>query len=463
VIDEKPRPVVEEGFDQDWLLAHRVDIRGLSLGQIVGIGQVVGEVNSLIGRLRNPEIVRSAGAEMPRGILFHGPPGVGKTLTARVIASLIGEDVPFFEVSSDELTAARIRGTVRYLSGLGNRSVLYIDEIDGFARDRSDPRHSPESRQLLYAALAALDGLTSGEGLILIASTNDSPWQLDAALLRAGRIGFRIEFGLPDQEERVALLKHFSKGREFEGPVDLERIARVAEECSPADIRQILDDALGVALGDARLRPTQPDIMAAARRRGVVEPERGNTDSRERIAFHEAGHAIVAVSLVGPAFVRSIRVSASSGATKVGDEWELDGALSETRLRELLAVSYGGLAAERHFVLGGSRASLDDFTNISQLLMSMAASGLIEDVPPLSPAVFRRLAWRDLRRQLGAGVTRVARAAQVHAERAVVHNTPQVFRLATQLAEIDELSGPELQLVLEDLQIQDTGPIERDI
>jgi cell division protease FtsH len=450
-----------EEFDEAWLLAHRVDIRGLSLDHIVGIGEVVGEVKSLIGRLRFPEIVRSAGAEMPRGVLFYGPPGVGKTLTARVMASLVGdEDIPFFEVSSDELTARRIRGALRYLSGLGRRSVLYIDEIDGFARDRSDPRHSPQTRQLLYAALAALDGLSPSEGPILIASTNDSPYQLDAALLRAGRIGFRIEFPLPEHPERVALLKHFSEGREFDGPIDLDRIARIAEGSAPADLRQILDDALGVALGETRTRPTQQDVATAARRRGVIEPEHGTNQSRSRVAFHEAGHAIVAVSLVGPEFVRSIRVSGSSGDTKVGDEWELLGAIPEGRLHELLAVFYGGLAAERHFLQRGSLASLHDLTNVSQLLLSMAEAGLLEEMPPLSPEVFRRLAWRDLRTQLGAGATRLARAAQVRAERAVVHNTPQVLRLATQLEEIDELSGPDLQQVLEDLAIVDTGPIE---
>lgn len=120
-----------------WLEEHRVDVSRLAPEDIIGIGHVTAEVHGLVARLRDPQRAERMGVETPRGILFHGEPGLGKTLVARSVARALGDSVPFYEVSADELTPARIRGAIAYLARAHPRSVLYIDEIDSGRSRRS--------------------------------------------------------------------------------------------------------------------------------------------------------------------------------------------------------------------------------------------------------------------------------------------------------------------------------------
>lgn len=185
-------------FRPAWLESHRVDVSTLRHQDVVGIGHVLREVGSLVARLRDPERATAIGVEPPRGILFWGEPGLGKTLVARYLAASLGPDVPFYEVSADELTPDRIRGTLRYLAATHPRSVLYLDEIDTFGMGRDYTMyHDADTRQLLTACLSALDGLVSTSGPVVIASSNSGPQRLDAALVRAGRFGFKVRFEAP--------------------------------------------------------------------------------------------------------------------------------------------------------------------------------------------------------------------------------------------------------------------------
>jgi cell division protease FtsH len=166
-------------------------VSGLRREQVVGIGHVMAEIDSLLARIRDRERAEALGIETPRGILFWGDPGVGKTLVARLFAASLNEDIPFYEVSADELTPVRIRFAMSHLAMLGGPAVLYIDEIDNFGMARDYIGHDLRSRQLLTATLAALDGLIPTPGPLVIASSNRPPEYLDAALVRAGRLGSR--------------------------------------------------------------------------------------------------------------------------------------------------------------------------------------------------------------------------------------------------------------------------------
>jgi cell division protease FtsH len=447
-------------FDAGWLERHRLEVAGLSWDDIVGVGYVVSEVKSLVGRLLHPDIVEAAGAELPRGVLLHGPPGTGKTLAARLIASSLGDMVPFFEVPADELTADRVRGSIEYLSTLGRRAVLYVDEIDAFARDRLDFRHDAETREVLYAMLSSLDGIRTLAGPLLLASTTAGPEALDGALIRSGRIGFRIAFDLPDQYERETLLMHFAQDRTFDGPVDLGRMARIAEPATPADLRQLLDDALGLALGEGRTRPRQEDLDKATRRRGTVRPEMGTPESRQRVAIHEAGHAIVAAALVGQTYVRSIRVSSTDGLTMTGEEHDSLLLATDQQVADELAIAYGGSLAERRWLHGAGMGALFDHARIADLLTNMANAGMIEGLPPFALTGFKRLTWPTLRSQFGRGVTAAARAARQRASRAIELNGDPILRLARVFDTTDDLGGAELQDFLEGLDLFDPELID---
>src|SRR3954468_5642458 len=165
-------------FRSAWLESHRVDVSTLRRTDIVGIGHVLSEIEALIARLRDPAAAKAMGVESPRGILLWGDPGLGKTLVARYLAASLGQDVPFYEVSADELTPDRIRGALLYLAANHERSIIYLDEIDTIGMGRDYLGHDAETRLRLTALLAGLDGLVSTAGPVVVASSNRPPLHL---------------------------------------------------------------------------------------------------------------------------------------------------------------------------------------------------------------------------------------------------------------------------------------------
>lgn len=257
-------------FRATWLEAHRVDVTTLRRTDIVGIGHVMAEVDALAARLRDPDVAAAMGLEEPRGVLLWGDPGLGKTLVARHIAGSLGPNVPFFEVSADELSPDRIRGALRYLATTYPRSVLYLDEVDTFGMARDYAGHDPDTRLLLTATLAALDGLVATPGPVVIASSNRSPVFLDAALVRAGRLGIRIRFDAPNEAERAELLALFARSTPLEDDVDWMHAARLSRGMTPATLSQVVATAAGLALADGRSRLANSDISTSVARDGVA-------------------------------------------------------------------------------------------------------------------------------------------------------------------------------------------------
>jgi cell division protease FtsH len=167
---------MSRAFTPEWLESHRVDVAALRRADVVGIGHALAEIDALSARLREPERAAAMGLTPPRGILLWGDPGLGKTLCARYLAASLGDAVPFYEVSADELTPDRIRGSLRHLAAAHPRSVLYVDEIDTIGMSRDYGGHDPETRMRLTSLLAALDGLTATDGPVVIASSNRPPY-----------------------------------------------------------------------------------------------------------------------------------------------------------------------------------------------------------------------------------------------------------------------------------------------
>lgn len=370
-------------FSTAWLEQHRVRLEGpIERHSIVGIGEVLTEVDSLLGRLRNPDAVRRMGADLPRGILLHGEPGLGKTLVARYLGSNLGPDVPLYELSADELGPSLVRDLFGHLGSLGARSALYVDELDLVAMHRDWSRHGSASRAILVALLAALDGLRPAAGPIVIASSNRDPGLLDPALMRPGRIGFHIEFRWPDPAERAALLRLFLAGRPVAPEVELATLAALARGASPASLRQAVDDASGLALAAGRERISQADLVAAIRRNGAVRPGDGQPDDAalERAAVHEAGHVAVAVALRGPGWVHRVRASAGEGDTALGEEGRPIGSIPADELADQLVVAFGGLEAETAVYGHASLGAAGDLNRATALAHRMAQGGLVPTV-----------------------------------------------------------------------------------
>jgi cell division protease FtsH len=388
-----------------------------------------------------------AGADLPRGILLYGRPGTGKTLTARYMSNEIGQDVPFYEFGSDEFDAAGIRSLFRRLSERG-RAVIYIDEIDTFALHRSSDRHTENSRRTLAAMLTGLDGLVGAPGILVICSSNTHPNQLDSALMRAGRIGFVITFKEPETEEREELFRFFASTRTSEDSVDWNRAARKTAGKTPADLRQMLDDAIGLALLDDRTSMTEADVFAAIARDGIVEADvEVDPAFWLRTAVHEAGHVAALCALRGAARVYSVKMDKSGGATADGWDKPLISHRTNVSILEQIIICYAGSRAEKMIYGDFALGSHSDHVRASGVISTLIGSGLAEGLNLLAPPEFKsnELISEDLKVRSIVIAEEQAKKAQTQADEIVIANRSSIESFAAMLVEQRELSGSPLQ------------------
>ena len=443
-------------FSVKWIEGHRVDVSMLRRNDIVGIGHVLVEVDALVARLRDPERAAAMGVEPPRGILLYGEPGLGKTLVAKYMAAAFAApgEVPFYEVSADELTPERIRGAMRYLADRHPRSVIYIDECDTFGMARDYLGHDPDTRLLLTATLAALDGLqTMAAGPVVIASSNRPPEMLDRALVRAGRLGFKVKFDAPNEDERVELFALFTRSIPCEPGIDWRHAARLTRTLTPADIRQMVDDAGGIALAADRDALAQTDIIEAIRRNGRIEPEEAlNPAALHRVAIHEAGHVAVCVTLRGAPWVYSVRIGTQGGggSTAYGDESVSRSERPDDETRDSLTVAFAGGAAEVACLGEGTLGAHSDVSSATETALARIGAGLTDDPAPMDLDWLDKNVAESLKEaRAGALVVQLA-AARAQAIAIVEANVEAIRRFADILQVAGELSGDALRQAIDD-------------
>jgi ATP-dependent metalloprotease FtsH len=353
----------------------------VTFADVAGIDEVRQEVEELVQFLRAPAHFERLGARIPRGALLVGPPGTGKTLLAKAVA---GEArVPFFSVSASEFVEMYVGVGAKRVRDLFGRArenapcVIFIDELDAVGRKRT-PRltGSDERDQTLNQLLVELDGFATRQTIVVLAATNRADI-LDAALLRPGRFDRHISVSLPDRAGRQAILQVHTRCTPLHEEVSLERLARLTTGMSGADLANLVNEAALCAARRNLERITGACFEEALARvlLGAQRPIVLSETERRIIAFHEAGHALVAHHLPESDRVSHVTIlprGKTLGVTQfVAEEDRYNH--SRERLMARLAVGLGGRAAEE-LTFGPDRVTTgaeNDFQVVTGLARNM--------------------------------------------------------------------------------------------
>jgi ATP-dependent Zn protease len=440
-----------------WLEAHRVTLRGLTFDAVIGLHAANREVQSLIARLAHPEVIVAAGGNLPRGVLFYGPPGCGKTLMARVMASLLREtgEVEFYSVAASDLNASRFEDLSRWVAtrpAEAPRLVIYIDEVDLWALDRSHYQHSDDTRATLLGALAAIDGLEEGvaDRVLWLASSNQQPRSLDAAFVRPGRYGFWVQVGPGTKRDRVEVLRYYAATRRVAPDIDWERAAALAGHgTTPAALRQALDDALALALAEdgADAVVQARHVEEAISKRGLTtERPEPTADETWATAIHEASHAVASIMLGVVVTAISLRRDGGTTESTIDDANEYAVATEEDTRRQLV-IGMAGMSGEA-LVLGQlSMGSSSDIVKATGIAMTRVHAGVEPAARIVNYGAFTddSLLAADERFQ---AVAAALNAARREADRLILTHREAVETIARHLVTERHLSGRTLNAAL---------------
>jgi cell division protease FtsH len=354
----------------------------VTFDDVAGVDEAKDELREVVEFLKNPKDYGRLGGRLPKGILLVGPPGTGKTLLARAVAGEAG--VAFLSINGSEFVemfvgvgAARVRDLFEQARKLAP-AIIFIDEIDALGRARGGfglGGHD-EKEQTLNQLLAELDGFDPSSGLVLLAATN-RPEILDPALLRAGRFDRQVLVDRPDKKGRIAILKVHLKKAKLATDVDPEKIAALTPGFSGADLANLVNEAALLATRRGADAVALKDFNDGVERiiAGLEKKNRVlNEKERRTVAYHEMGHALVAMTIPGSDPVHKISII-PRGVGALGYTIQRpteDRFLMTTgELENKMAVLLGGRAAE-HVVFGEiSTGAADDLAKVTNIARSM--------------------------------------------------------------------------------------------
>ncbi|MFN3828989.1 MAG: ATP-dependent zinc metalloprotease FtsH [Tepidimonas ignava] len=356
---------------------------GVTFADVAGVDEAKAELQEIVAFLKDPQGYGRLGARAPKGVLLVGPPGTGKTLLAKAVAGEAG--VPFFSISGSEFVemfvgvgAARVRDLFEQARAKAP-AIIFIDELDalGRARGAAGPVGGHDEReQTLNQLLVELDGFDSGTGLVLLAATN-RPEILDPALLRAGRFDRQVLVDRPDKAGRVQILRVHARKIKLAPDVDLEQIAALTPGFSGADLANLCNEAALAATRRGADAVTLADFTAAIERivAGLEKKNRLlNPREREIVAYHEMGHALVALALPGTDPVHKVSIIPRGiGALGYTIQRPTEDRYLMTReeLQRKIMVLLGGRAAEKLVFGHLSTGAADDIAKVTDIARDM--------------------------------------------------------------------------------------------
>lgn len=354
----------------------------VTFADVAGIDEAENELVEIVDFLKNPEKYTRLGGTAPKGVLLVGAPGTGKTLLARAVA---GEaEVPFFSMSGSEFVemivgvgASRVRDLFKEARNHAP-AIIFIDEIDSIGRARGQAMigGASEQEQTLNQILTEMDGFSSRVGVIVLAATNQ-PDVLDKALLRAGRFDRRVVVNLPDKSGRQAIFKVHTRKVPLADDVDLGDIAQTTPGVSGADIRNLVNEAALLAARRSQDKVHHKDFIDALEKI-VLGPERPiilSEADKERVAYHEGGHAILGLVVPGADPVHRVTIVPRGQALGVTYQRPLTDRYNypEAYLRAKIVGILGGRAAEE-VVYGtkttGAESDIEQATGLARQMVT---------------------------------------------------------------------------------------------
>lgn len=368
----------------------------VTFDDFAGVEEVKEEVEEIVEYLKKPERFKKLGAEVPKGMILVGPPGTGKTLLSQAIA---GEaDVPFYQTSGSNFVemfvgvgASRVRNMFKKAKE-NAPSIIFIDELDAIGRKRGAGLGGghDEREQTLNELLSEMDGFEANEGVIILAATN-RPDVLDPALLRPGRFDRKITVPAPDIEGREEILKVHTKNKKIADDVDLSVLARRTPGFVGADLENLANEAALLAgrRGKDEVEMTDFEesidrVLAGVQRKGMAISD----EEKEKIAYHEGGHAIVGKLLPNADPVHKISIiPRSKGALGFTLQLPLEEKflVSKSELLDKLTTLLGGRTAEELMYNDITTGAQDDFKKATDIAKRMVMQyGMSDEIGPIN-------------------------------------------------------------------------------
>ena len=447
----------------------------VSFNDVAGIDEAVDEVKEVVDFLQSPEKYQRLGGRIPRGVLLVGPPGTGKTLLAKAIA---GEaNVPFFSLSGSDFVemfvgvgAARVRDMFQQAEAKAP-CIIFIDELDALGKSRgtSIVGGHDEREQTLNALLVEMDGFEPNLGIIVVAATN-RPEMLDQALLRPGRFDRQVLVDRPDVRGREDILKVHVKNVKLDPNVKLDQVAAITPGFVGADLANLVNEGALLAARKDKNAVSMEEFNEGVERvtAGLEKKQRVmNEDEKVRVAYHEAGHALVAYSLPNTDPVHKVSIIprgfAALGYTMQrpeSDRYLMTQGELESRIQVLLA---GTVAEEMIFedISTGASNDLERSTEIARSMVmdyGMSRLGRVTFRDNSGPAFLAHSGGEDKMHSMSEETAReidreVKRVVDESLERVreILHSRREALvSLAERLMDVESVEANELKEIIDE-------------
>ncbi len=448
-------------FGQSRARLYDAERPSVTFADVAGIDEVKADLEEVVDFLKEPQKYQRLGGTVPKGVLLIGAPGTGKTLLARALA---GEaKVPFFSIAASEFVEAIVGVGASRVRDLFTKAraaapaIIFIDELDAIGRSRAAALRiggNDEQEQTLNQILTEMDGFDSREGVIVLAATNRAD-VLDPALLRPGRFDRRVSVQPPDRRGRAAILRIHTRKVPLAPDVDLDQIAQQTPGLVGADLRNLVNEAALGAAREGEAAVTMGDF-AEAIEKTLLGSERKillTEQDRERIAYHESGHALLGLLVPGADPVKKVTIVPRGQALGVTLQSPVDDRFNygEDYLRARMIGALGGRAAERLVYGVVTTGAENDLQQVTRIAHEMVVRwGMSPKVGPVNfsdgdGSMLQQRPYGEATASLiDEEIRRIAEENQVEAERLLAEHRAQLDTLARALLKNDSLDEAEI-------------------